>query len=178
LLHPIISRTSFGPSAFAFHPGQLGELSPVPTRPLVYYPRSHPALGQWDANWNPRHGVEFNGATSIRGVVFPHGTRSLLFIGTQGIGHFCYGEGTDDPRLDGKPTPDGSVYCYDPDDASKGTDAYPYVPEVWAYDARDLAAPRQGHLRPWQVKPYATWRLNLLYGSGPVVAPPTTPATA
>ena len=36
-----------------------------------------------------------------RGVVFPVGGRSVLFFGTQGIGEFCYGEGTDDPTLAG-----------------------------------------------------------------------------
>jgi hypothetical protein len=165
---PIISRTSFGPAAFAFDPEQLGAGSRTPVRPLVYYTQDHPTLGAWDATWDPAHGVEFNGATTIRGVVFPNGTRSVLFIGTQGTGRFCYGEGTDDPSLDGKPTPDGSIYCYDPDDSSKGTHAYPYVPEVWAYDAGDLRAVREGGKRPWQVRPYATWTLHLPYGSGRV----------
>jgi hypothetical protein len=89
-------------------------------------------------------------------MVFPSGSRSLLYFGTQGIGKFCYGEGTSDPSLNGKPTPDGTIWCYDPDNSSKGTHAYPYVPEVWAYDARDLLAVRRGLKKPWQVKPYAT----------------------
>ena len=164
---PIISRTSFGPAAFAFDPGKLGATSGgVPDKALVYYPQQHPTLGAWDDSWNPRKGVLFNGATAIRGVVFPKGTRSVLFFGTQGIGRFCYGEGTDQRSLDGKPTPDGTTWCYDPDASSKGTHAYPYVPEVWAYDARRLVAVREGHARPWQVKPYATWRLHLPFGSG------------
>src|SRR5213080_2377979 len=102
---------------------------------------SHPTLGAWDANWDPGKGV--------------------LFDGTQGTGKFCYGEGTDDPSLDGKPTPDGSIYCYDPDDSSKGTHGYPYVAKVWAYDANDLVRVRHGHLRPWRVRPYAVWTLHL-----------------
>ena len=163
---PIISRTSFGPAAFAFDPGKLGAPSGVPDAPLVYYPQQHPTLGAWDASWNPRRGVLFNGATTIRGLVFPKGTRSVLFFGTQGIGRFCYGEGTDQRGLAGKPTPDGTTWCYDPDDSSKGTHAYPYVAEVWAYDARRLVAVRKGRKRPWQVKPYATWRLHLPFGSG------------
>lgn len=163
---PIISRTSFGPAAFAFDPERLGTGGRTAVDALVYYPQDHPTLGDWDADWDPAHGVEFNGSTTIRGVVFPHGTRSVLFIGTQGTGPFCYGEGTDDPNLEGQPTPDGSIYCYDPDDSSKGTHAYPYVSEIWAYDAADLSAVRQGRMRPWQVRPYATWHLELPFGSG------------
>jgi len=162
---PIISRTSFGPAAFAFNPSRLGTTATVPDTPLLYYPQNHTTIGAWDASWNPRKGVYFGGGTTVRGLVFPRRTRSVLFFGTQGIGRFCYGEGTDNRSLDGKPTPDGTTGCYDPDDSSKGTHAYPYVPEVWAYDAARLAAVRKHRRRPWQVKPYATWRLQLPYGS-------------
>jgi hypothetical protein len=162
---PIISRTSFGPAAFAFDPARLGGSQPVPDTPLVYYPQEHPTLGAWDATWNPAKGVLFGGATTIRGVVFPRNTRSVLFFGTQGTGPFCYGEGTDQRNLAGTPTPDGTTWCYDRDDSSKGTHAYPYVPQVWAYDAANLLAVRKRRKRPWQVKPYATWTLRLPYGS-------------
>jgi hypothetical protein len=137
----------------------------TPDHPLVYYPSQHPTLGGWDATWNPERRVLFGGGTMIRGVAFPWGTRSVLFFGTQGIGPFCYGEGTSRRELAGKPTPDGSIWCYDPQESSKGTHAYPYVPEVWAYDARDLLAARDGREPPWQVTPYAAWGLSLPFGS-------------
>jgi len=165
---PIISRTSFGPAAFAFDPAALGATATTPAAPLVEYPQTHPNLGAWDANWDPAHGVLFNGTTSIRGVVFPAGTRSVLFFGTQGTGKFCYGEGTDDPTLDGQPTPDGSIWCYDPDDSYKGTHGYPYAAEVWAYDANDLLAVRNHVRKPWGVRPYAVWQLSLPFDS-PVI---------
>lgn len=66
-----------------------------------------------------------------------------------------------EPRLG----PSSLVYQGDPDGSSKGTHAYPYVPEVWAYDAGDLAAVRKGIKKPWSVKPYATWKLPLTLGS-------------
>ncbi len=162
---PIISRTSFGPAAFSFDPAKLGSARPAPDHALVYYPQQHPTLGPWNASWNPRRGRLFGGGTSIRGMAFPGGSRSVLFFGTQGVGRFCYGEGTSDRSLASKPTPDGTIWCYDPDDSSKGTHAYPYVPEVWAYDAAQLADVRAGRLRPWQVRPYATWRLSLPFRS-------------
>lgn len=162
---PIISRTSFGPAAFAFDPARLGRGGAVRARPLLYYPQAHPTIGRWDGSWDPARGHFFGGGTSIRGVVFPRGTRSVLFFGTQGVGPFCYGEGTDRRELDGQPTPDGTTWCYDPDDSSKGVHAYPYVPEVWAYDARSLLSVRRGHRRPWRVRPYAVWRLRLPLGS-------------
>ena len=158
---PIISRTSFGPAAFAFDPARLGGRGPVPVTPLLYYPQQHTTLGAWDANWDPARGIVFGGGTRVRGMVFPVGTRSLLYFGTQGVGPFCYGEGTDNKSLNRKPTPDGTIWCYDPDASAKGTHAYPYQPEVWAYDAGDLAAVRGRSKRPWQLRPYATWRLPL-----------------
>jgi len=164
----IISRTSFGPAAFAFDPAKLGAVTPVPDNPLVYYPAAHTTVGAWGASWDPAHGIFFGGGTTIRGLVFPSGSRSVLFFGTQGIGKFCYGEGTADRSLEGKPTADGSTWCYDPDGSSKGTHAYPYVAEVWAYDAADLLAARKGRTKPWQAKPYATWTLHLPFGSGQI----------
>jgi hypothetical protein len=162
----IISRTSFGPAAFVFDPAKLGAVTPVPDIPLVYYPAAHTTIGGWSASWDPAHGGFFGGGTTMSGLVFPGGSRSVLFFGTQGTGKFCYGEGTADKSLVGKPVGDGAEWCYDPDGSSKGTHAFPYVPQVWAYDAADLLAVRRGRKKPWQVKPYATWTLRFPFGPG------------
>jgi len=163
---PIISRSSFGPAAFAFDPARLTDTQrPVPDSPLFYYPQVHPTVGRWDGSWRPQRGSVFNGNTSITGLVFPSGSRSILFFGRQGTGPFCYGEPTSDKSLNGKPTPDGTTWCYDPDGGGKGPHGYPYQAEVWAYDARDALAVRDGRRRPWQLRPYATWRLPLPFGS-------------
>jgi hypothetical protein len=163
---PIISRTSFGPAAFAFDPARLTDpRKPAPDAPLFYYPQSHPTIGQWDGSWDPGRGRAFNGNTSITGVVFPTGTRTILFFGRQGTGPFCYGEPTSSRSLNGKPTRDGTTWCYDPDGGGKGPHGYPYQAEVWAYDAGDALAVRQHRKRPWQVEPYAVWRLRLPFGS-------------
>ena len=42
------------------------------------------------------------------------------------------------------------------------------MPEVWAYDAKSLLAVRRGSKHPWQVKPYATWKLRLPFGSSQI----------
>jgi len=174
---PIISRTSFGPDAFAFDPVNLGKRQPAPDVSLLYYPQEHPTIGAWNASWKPKKGIYFGGGTSIKGMVFPRGSRTVLYFGTQGVGKFCYGEGTDNPNLAGKPTPDGTIWCYDPDNSSKGTHAYPYQPEVWAYDAKDLLAVRQGRRKPWQVKPYAVWKLKLPFGSNSIGGAAYDPST-
>jgi hypothetical protein len=84
-------------------------------------------------------------------MAFPNGSRSVLFIGRQGIGVFCYGTGTE---------------CGDPVDESKGTHAYPYIHQIWAYDALDLQAVKYGLLQPWEVQPYALWQLDEMDSSG------------
>jgi len=142
---PIIRRTSYGPAAFSLDPSQLGRTNPLPATPLVYYPIEHHTLGDWDTA-----SEIFNGATEIRSVVFPDGTRSVLFFGRRGLGPFCYGIG-------GASGGD----CHDPSDPYKGTHGYPYNYSVWAYDANDLAAVKRGEKQPWDVKPYDVWSLTL-----------------
>ena len=87
----------------------------------------------------------------MTGVVFPDGTRSVLFFGRHGLGPFCYGTGEK---------------CHDPYDGSQGTHGYPYAYRVWAYDAVDLAAAKNGEKQPWDIKPYAVWNLDLPFASG------------
>jgi hypothetical protein len=141
----IISRTSYGPAVSVFNPNDVGRLDPVPATPVLYYPQDHP-LAAWDAN-----SPYFNGSTHIVGVAFPPGSRSVLFFGRQGVGPFCYGTGAE---------------CNDPVDSSKGTHAYPYVHQLWAYDALDLLAVKDGTRQPWEAKPYALWQLGEMDVSG------------
>jgi hypothetical protein len=146
---PIAWRTSWGPSAFAWNPGQLGTVNPVPAAPLLYYPDSHHTLGHWDAS-SPTYG----GTTQINGVAIIAGTRTALFFGRNGIGPFCYGNGTSNQSLVGTRGPDNEIYCYDPTTPAKGQHAYPYQYQIWAYDLNDLAAVRAGTKQPWDVMPY------------------------
>jgi hypothetical protein len=161
----VISRTSYGPALFSIDPLDIGgKVNPVPATPLLYYPSQHPLLepGASGDGWS-NNSTLFNGSTSITGVVFPEGTRSVLFFGKHGAA-FCYGPGTADKKLAGTPAEGGvDRWCYDPTDGSKGTHAYPYAYQVWAYDANDLAAVKARKKDPWSVRPYATWALELPY---------------
>lgn len=152
---PIVSRTSFGPDAFAFDASKIAAAVTVPASPLLYYTGEHPTLGAW-AESNLVYGM----TTGMGGVVLPSGTRSALFVGRNGMGTACYGEGTPDPALVGKPTSDGSHYCLDPVNNYKGTHAYPYRHQIWAYDLNDFAAVKAGTKQPWEVTPYGVWALE------------------
>lgn len=133
----IVTRTSYGPSVSSFTPSQ----SLTNSTPLVAYTTAHQTLGAWNSTGNL-----YNGTTQIRGMVFPDGTSSVLFIGRQGIGTFCYGTGT---------------ACNDPAISSSGNHAYPYVYQVWAYDAAELAKVKAGIKQYWEVVPYAVWNFEL-----------------
>ncbi len=139
----IVSRTSYGPSVFSFNPADLGTKNPVSATPLVYYDEKHTTLGAWDG-----HSTRFNGNTQIRGLVFPENSRSILFIGSQGMGKFCYGTGTE---------------CGDKANDSKGVHGYPYAYQIWAYDANDLLAVKNGQKQPWDITPYTVWNFELPY---------------
>jgi hypothetical protein len=161
----IVSRTSFGPAASAFDPGELGTKDPTPATPLVGYPADHPALGEWGNTETVNS--QFNMGSQVTGIAFPEGSRSVLFFGRQGMGVPCYGAGTADPALDRTPIEPGSsvVYCLDPSSSAKGTHAYPYASYVWAYDASELAQVKAGQKQPWEVLPYATWALDLPFAT-------------
>jgi hypothetical protein len=107
---------------------------------LLGYPLSNPLRPVSSTN------AVYNLTSSISGVVFPSGTRSVLFFGRHGVGTYCYGEGAD---------------CGDLADSYKGVHAYPYVYQVWAYDANDLLAVKKGSKRQYQPQPYAVWTFNL-----------------
>jgi hypothetical protein len=137
----IISRTSAGPGVFGFDPKTLGD-RPAPVLPLLYYPLANP-LAKEDTK-NP----VFNLTTEIRGVAFPANSDSVLFFGSHGIGPYCYGTGED---------------CKDAVRNPKGPHAPPYVYQVWAYDAKELALVKARKKAPWQVRPYDVWTFDFPY---------------
>lgn len=137
----IISRTSYGPAIFSFDPDNVGVSNPTPATALCYYDNDHQTLGIWDNN--PTQYVAK--ADMINGVVFPEGSRSILFFGRHGSTN-CYGTG---------------AQCNDPTADDQGVHSYPYEYQVWAYDANDLVAVKNGSSNPWDPIPYTVWNFNL-----------------
>jgi hypothetical protein len=134
----IISRTSLGPALSVFNPDDLGVKEPVPATEVLGYPVDRPGLGTWERGNTTDHRI-YNMGTEVRGVVFPSGSRSVLFFGTT-----C-------ARGSYKP---GGVDCSGP------------LTYVWAYDANDLLSVKNRRKRPWDVRPYATWALNQRFAPG------------
>jgi hypothetical protein len=179
---PIISRTSWGPALSAFDPAQLATTSPVPVLPLLEYPSSHPTLG----GYADTPSLPFNRTAAFSGAIFPPGTRSILFFGSVGVGQTglgdtCYGLRTQDVAehqhvggptgcsCNGAQLPFGEHCCYDLANGDKGPHGYPYVTQVLAYDATDLAGVKAGTAQPWEMLPYARWTLTFPFpgdGSG------------
>jgi hypothetical protein len=160
---PIISSNGCGPAATVFDPADVGRSDTIPGVTLLYYPLSDPLYDPTTQN------PFFNLSTEITGVAFPPGSRSVLYFGKHGTGPYCYGcgcgEGTPgNPTC--APSADCPEYCYDPVDGSKGTHAYPYAHQVWAYDANDLVDVRNGTRQPHDVSPYEIWRLDELDTTG------------
>jgi hypothetical protein len=62
-----------------------------------------------------------------------------------------------DPKCKGS----GSDGCYfDPlRIGGKGPHAYPYINQAWAYDMNDFIKVKNGEMDPWDVLPYAVWKL-------------------
>jgi len=157
----IISCASSGPAVSVFDPDDIEIKNPVPATTLSYYSLSHYLISGGVADFNT-----WSFGTAARGIAFPSGTRSVLFIGRQALGtESCYGPGTTDPDLHLVPT-DGGTWCYDLCSGDKGGHAYPYVHYVWAYDANELLEVKAGLKEVWEVKPYATWTLNDMNSNG------------
>ncbi len=158
-----VGGMSWGPSAFVFDPDDLAAGTTTSATPLVYYSQTHPTLGTW-GNTTVANPV-YNLMTTVTGIVFPEGTRTVLFFGGTGTGIPCSGVGTLDPALDHQPIvgSSGQVWCHDPLEINggQGPHAYPYAYQVWAYDVDDLLAARNGQVEPWDVLPYGNWTLTL-----------------
>jgi len=153
---PIVTRTSWGPAAFAWKPSDLADSDEVNAVPLVYYPADHPTLGPWSGS-NPTYG----GTIEMGGVALINRTRTALFIGRNGTGPYCYGIGTGNRALDNTANAKGEKLCYDPTTSDKGQHAYPYRYQMWAYDLNDWTEVAAGRRDPWSVKPYAVWPFEL-----------------
>jgi len=161
----IIGRTSLGPAASVFDPALLGAADPVPVTPVLGYPIEHPTLGTYG---DQRPDVLYNGSMAIHGIVFPAGSRTVLFFGRRGTSVFCYGEGVSDPALHNTycdPAYPEVLCCYDPVEPAKGGHAYPYVYLVLAYDALDLLSVKAGERQMWDVVPYGAWELSLPFAT-------------
>jgi hypothetical protein len=156
---PIVSRTSYGPSAFAFDPSAIAKDVTVPAYPVLYYDGAHPTLGTYE-NVTVANTV-YNQSIEIHGLVAIAGTRTLLYLGRLGIGVPCYGTGTSDLAKHNTFSPEGFRWCYDLDQFGQGVHAWPYRYQIWAYDMNDLAAVKSGTKPPWDVKPYGVWPLTL-----------------
>lgn len=137
----IISNQSYGPAIAVFDPDELGPVVNVSATQLILYTSDNP-LGGGVSTQNPY----FNLTTRIDGVVFPNGTRSVLFFGQHGIGPYCYGTGAE---------------CNDPARSEKGVHAYPYVYQVWAYDANELVEVKNGTKSATGLLPYSVWTINV-----------------
>jgi hypothetical protein len=142
----IVTRTSSGPAAFGFNPQTLGA-GANPATPYLYYPANNP-LGPYEGSANP---IE-SGTTAVNGAVFVPGTSSLLYFGSTGTSYDGYGVGND----------------WGTGNSFKGPASLngQYAMQVWAYNANDLAAVKNGTLQPWQVQPYDVWNLNIPVASG------------
>jgi hypothetical protein len=139
---PIVSTTSSGPAAFGFDPKKLGSEA-APATPYVYYPSNNP-LGPYTGPANPLQ----NGNTAIGGAAFVSETSSVLYFGTTATNYAGYGT----PEEYGD-----SVH------GGKGPHSLngEYAFQVWAYDAHDFGAAKQGKVKPWQVVPYDVWNFTL-----------------
>ena len=160
----IITRTSYGPAAFAWDPAKLVSLSvPAPSTALLYYDKDHTTLGPWDGSKGSIDNISIfwnNAGYGYRGGgVIPDVGRSILFFGTQGTGKWCYGCGS--PQTPPQCTAGCDQCCYEKvNPGDKGMHAYPYQHQILAYDLEDMAAVAAGTKAPYAVLPYGVWPLT------------------
>lgn len=140
---PIISRTSVGPSAFAFSMDNLTGTSPVPnpipTQTLLDFNLSHP-LHEDLSNDSRTNDLWTHLSRVVYGFIVP-GTRTYLTIGHSG-GHnsgICYKCVQNNDNLCGG-------YC--------AHDAEDYYHYYWLWDVNDMVAVKNKIKNSYDVRPY------------------------
>lgn len=138
-----IQYSSSGPALFGFNAANPRVSSGAP---LVNYPFGH-AL-QWSEG--PSTGPEpiFNGTTKIDGVTFVPGTRSVIFLGSNGMSTIGYGVGS---RFNDRARPEQGFHSQDGN----------YQYQIWAYDIDDFMSVRNGTLAAWDVRPTSVVNFDL-----------------
>lgn len=146
----------------------------IANQPLLYYDYDHQRIGAYDPvsrGWTGTTNVAgqvINGvavhdltftveenstqytlppyepASIYTGVLFPDGTRTIVFFACRGLGTWHYG----DPDDDG---------FSDPANSEKGNHTYPYTMYGLFYDVNDLLAVKASTKLPYEVNPYAAW---------------------
>ena len=146
----IISTSSSGPAAFGFNPSSLGTGVTAATTYLDY-PSSSP-LGPYqisDATAQVQADPLQSGTTQVKGAVFVPGSSTVLYYGSTGTNYDGYG----------LPSTYGDNIYVD----AKGPHSLngQYALQVWAYNAKDFVAVKNGTMQPQQVQPYDVWNITL-----------------
>ncbi len=141
-----IQSSSSGPALFGFN---ANEPEHSLADPLVYYPYGN-AL-QWADPVGKRLAPAqplFNGTTKVEGVAFVPGTRSVIFLGSNGLTQIGYGLGSefrDKARVYKGYHSQNGVYKY----------------QIWAYDIDDFVRVRNGLKAPWELRPTTVMNFDL-----------------
>jgi hypothetical protein len=154
---PIISRTSVGPSAFSFDPGNIpseaSTSNTISTNKLLDFSLANP-LHDDLSNEDLTNKVWTHLSRVTYGVIIP-GTRTYFTIGYSG-GHesgVCYKCTQDDGNLCGG-------YC-----SPIADDNSPYY---WLWDIGDMVKVKNGILNPWDVEPYDFGPLYIPFGNNEI----------
>ncbi len=138
-----IEFSSTGPALFGFDAVNPEDSS---GNALLAYPHNHPL--QWSDQPNAGPQVLFNGTTKIDGVTFVPGTRSIIFIGSNGLSDIGYGVGS---------LFNDSARPYSGFHSQNGNYSY----QIWAYDIEDFMAVRHGVKSPWTLQPTSVVNFDL-----------------
>lgn len=138
-----IQFSSGGPALFGFN-----AVNPKGTSPaaLLSYPSGR-AL-QWSDSFAEGPRTIFNGTTKVDGVAFVPGTRSVIFLGSNGLSNIGYGDGS---QFNDRARPYSGYH------SQNGVYAY----QIWAYDIDDFMAVRNGTKAPWDLRPTSVVNFDL-----------------
>ncbi len=151
---PIISRTSVGPSAFAFSPAEAlsdCEDPGIPTVRLLDFSLDEPLASDL-YNSTGENDIWTHLSRATYGLIVP-GTRTYLTVGFSG-GHqsgVCYKCTQDNGNLCGG-------YC--------APEAADYAQYYWLWDLNDLLAVKNGQMESYDVRPYDYGPWSTAFDSG------------
>lgn len=161
----IQSNIPAGQSAYAFDSTAISSgATNITSGKLLFTATPNSLPSNYSLTINDQNPWFAQGTSNIRGLCWANGKKTVLYIGTHGLGEPWYGYISSGGAFMDNPinlVVNTTGIVGDGDSGTKGDHAPPYYPYVWAYYEQDMIDVANGTKTANSLTPYSVWPLNI-----------------